>query len=72
MDNVLKKFGYSVSENTKIWTKGVWTVRFDDEDYMEIYDTTVNDEGWLYYYGATSTLESVLTEIDTFPKYSIR
>ena len=71
MDNVLKKFGYARSEYPKTWTKGVWTVRFEDEDYMEVYDTTVNDLGWLYYYGTMSTLEKVLEEIETFPEYSI-
>lgn len=71
MDDVLKKFGYTQSEDPKIWIKGVWTVRFENKDYMEVYDTTINDEGWLYYYGSTSTLEKVLKEIDAFPEYNI-
>jgi len=71
MDDVLKKFGYAISDDPNTWIKGNWSVRFENKDYMEVYDTTINDEGWLYYYGATSTLEKVLTEIEGFPEYSI-
>jgi len=63
MDEVLTKHGFRFNANDQEWCKKNWTVRIEGDD-IEVFDTTITDRGWLYYYGDKSKLEDILEGIN--------
>jgi hypothetical protein len=63
MNEVLTKHGFKFDTINKEWCKKNWTVRIDG-DNIEVFDTTITDSGWLYYYGEKEKLDAILEDIN--------